>query len=131
MKKWMRHVAAMLLLAVLCGCGTFSDNRLPSEDIEAPELNRSLIEVLKNPALPPNSKEKYEAAMKLIERVDFSYTRETRTVDTYFYHRDAVLDDANSVKPVFTFRYSYGNKSLRISFFTYKMFVVRVEIQKL
>ena len=130
MKTWMMNFAAMLLLAFFCGCGTFGDNRLPSEDIEAPELNRELIEVLKNPNLPPNSKEKFDAAMKLIRRVDFSYTRETKTVDTYFYHRDAVLDDVNSVKPVFTFFYSYGDKSLRISFFTYKMFVVRVEVQE-
>ena len=56
-----------LLSLMISGCAT---KRLPSEDIEAPRLNASLIEILKDPLIPVNSKEKYDAIRALLKKVD-------------------------------------------------------------
>ena len=124
MKPWLTGVLALFVAAIFCGCAT---EKLPSEDIEVLTKYADIIKVLRSPSIPPNSKEKYEAAKELIEHVDLYFTRETKTVDTLFYHRDAMID-APGDKPVFTFIYSWKNRSLRIRFFTCRMFITRVEI---
>ena len=116
---------AAVLLGLLCGCAS---DKLPSEDIEVLTKYDDIIRVLKSPTLPPNSKEKYEAAKALIEHVDLYYTRETGTVNKLFYYRDAIVDSPETENPVFTFTYMWSNKTLRIRFFTFRVFVTRVEI---
>ena len=116
----------MAVMLVLAGCAT----KLPSEDIEVLSEYSDIIRVLRDPKLTPNSKEKYEAACKLVDKVDLYFTRETGTVNKLFYYRDAYVDKANSDTPVFTFSYTWRGNLLRIRFFTYKMFVTRVEITR-
>ena len=128
MGKSLKFVLPGLLLLFFAGC--VSPEKLPSEDIEVLEKYSDVIAILRDPKLPANSREKYQAAKKLIQHVDLYYTRETRTVDKLFYHRDAVVDSPISDNPVFTFYYQYGNKFVRIRFFTYMMFVTRVEIKE-
>ena len=49
--------AAALPLASASGCAT--EEKLPAEDLEVPQFYGDLIRVLQDPALPPNSREKY------------------------------------------------------------------------
>jgi hypothetical protein len=124
MKKFL-YLAILPLLLFAAGCAT---NKLPSEDIEVFEKHADILKVLRSPKILPNSKEKYEAAKQLIKNVDLHYTRETATINKLFYYRDASVDAPGSDNPVFTFTYQHGNDLLRIRFFTFRMFVTRVEI---
>ena len=77
----------VLLSLVLAGCAV---KRLPSEDIEAPRLNSQLIGILKDPQLKANSKEKYDAIRALTKKVDFTFTRETKTINEYLSRRGLI-----------------------------------------
>ncbi|MBO5792945.1 MAG: hypothetical protein J6S54_10820 [Lentisphaeria bacterium] len=119
----------VLLLSVLSlmfsGCAT---KLMPSEDIEAPRLYASLISVLKDPQLPANSKEKYDAIRALMKKVDFTFTRETKTINEFLSPADAIIDLPEAVDRRITFNYQYRNNYVRLTFFTYRNFVVRVDI---
>ena len=115
----------IILSLVFSGCAT---KPLPSEDIEAPKLYARWINVLKDPELKPNSKEKYEAVRQLIKRVDFSFTRETKTINEFFAPQDAIIDLPQAVDRRITFNYQYRDNYVRLTFFTYREFVVRVDI---
>ncbi|MBR7140135.1 MAG: hypothetical protein IKD44_11390 [Lentisphaeria bacterium] len=119
----------VLLLAVLSlmfsGCAT---KLMPSEDIEAPRLYASLISVLKDPQLPANSKEKYDAIRALLKKVDFTFTRETKTINDFLSPTDAIIDLPEAVDRRISFNYQYRNHYVRLTFFTYRNFVVRVDI---
>jgi hypothetical protein len=119
----------VLLLSVLSlmfsGCAT---KLMPSEDIEAPRLYASLISVLKDPQLPANSKEKYDAIRALMKKVDFTFTRETKTINDFLSPADAIIDLPEAVDRRITFNYQYRNNYVRLTFFTYRNFVVRVDI---
>ncbi len=125
MKNRFFFMLALGVAFLLCGCAT---EKLPSEDIEVLTKYADIIKVLRSPTLRPNTREKYEAAKELIKHVDLYYTRETGTVDKLFYYRDAMIDAPGSDNPVFTFIYEWKDKTLRIRFFTFRMFVTRVEI---
>ena len=127
MKKFLSWILFVSLSLFCAGCAT---EKLPSEDLEVFEKHADIIAVLKNPGIPPNSQEKYEAAKKLIKYVDLHYTRETATVNKLFHYGDAVVDAPNAKDPVFTFNYQYRNKYVRIRFFTCLMFITRVEIKE-
>ena len=114
--------ASVLLLA---GCAS---ERLPSEDIEAPRLYSGLIRILKDPELKPNSREKYEAVKALMKKVDFTFTRETKTINEYFSPADALIDLPDVVDRRITFNFQYRDHYIRLIFFTYLNFVVRVDI---
>ena len=114
-----------LSLIFSSGCVT---EVLPSEDIEVFEKHKDIIAVLKSDKYSADSKEKYEAAKKLIKVVDLYYTRELKTVNALFNYRDMLIDDKDQNNPVFSFNYRYGDNYVRIRFFSHKMFVVRVEI---
>ncbi|MBE6384652.1 MAG: hypothetical protein E7048_03195 [Lentisphaerae bacterium] len=114
-----------LLVFVLSGCAA---KRLPSEDIEAPVLNARLISVLKDPKLAPNTKEKYDAIRALIKKVDFEFTRETKTINEYLAPQDAIIDLPEAVDRRITFNYQYRDRYVRLVFSTYREFVVRVDV---
>jgi hypothetical protein len=115
----------VLLSLVLAGCAV---KRLPSEDIEAPRLNSQLIGILKDPQLKANSKEKYDAIRALMKKVDFTFTRETKTINEYLSPTDAIIDLPEAMDRRITFNYQYRNKYVRLTFFTFREFVVRVDI---
>ena len=125
--SFFRFLTLLPLAAVvfLCGCAT---DKLPSEDIEVLTKHKDIIDVLKSNRFSTNSKEKYEAAKQLIKVVDFSYTRELKTVNEIFNYRDMLVDNQRRDNPVYTFNYRYGDNYVRIRFFSHKMFVTRVEI---
>ena len=114
-----------VLSLMFSGCAT---KLMPSEDIEAPRLYASLISVLKDPQLPANSKEKYDAIRALMKKVDFTFTRETKTINDFLSPADAIIDLPEAVDRRITFNYQYRNNYVRLTFFTYRNFVVRVDI---
>jgi len=112
----------------LCGCTTVK--RMPSEDIEVPKLFARQIRILKDPTIASNSKEKYDAAKEMLKKVDFTFTRETRTLDNIFCDKDAIIDFPNSTQRQITFNYQYGDHYIRLTFFTFRQWVMRVEIRE-
>ncbi len=124
----MRNSAVLFLSVLLFAVAGCVSERLPSEDIEVPKLNADLILVLKNPRLPANGKEKYEAARKLIRRVDFTFTRETKTLNDILWHGDAIVDFPNRPNRTITFNYQYRDHYVRLVFHTYLNFVFRVDV---
>lgn len=127
MKKVLAIFITILSIFFITGCVS---ERLPSEDLEVLEKHADLIAILKNPNYKSNSKIKYDAIKKLIKVVDFSFTRETKTVNDLLYHGDAIIDMPNAESRNITFNYQYGNHFVRITFYTYKYFVLRVNIQE-
>ena len=113
------------LVFFLAGCAA---ERLPSEDIEAPKLNARLIRILKDPDIRANSREKYEAMKELMKKVDFSFTRETKTINEFLAPQDAIIDFPESIDRRISFNYQYQDRYIRLTFFTYRNFVVRVDI---
>ncbi len=129
MKKFLFLFSAVSAVLLFSGCATTGE-KLPSEDLEVFEKHADIIKILRNPKIPPNSKEKYEAAKELTKHVDLYYTRETATVDKLFYYGDADVDSLETENPTFTFMYQYQDKFIRFRFFTYRMFILRVEIRE-
>ena len=133
MKKFWFGIFSLLLLT---GCyvsddGTpVRDGRLPSEDLEVLTKYVDVIAVLKDPMISCNSKEKYQAAKKLIDKVDMTFTRETKTINELLYYGDALYDDVNSETRNITFNYQYGDHYVRFIFHTYRNFVLRVDVQE-
>ncbi len=114
-----------LAILVLAGCAT---KRLPSEDLEVPELYPEEIAILKNPSISTNSKEKYDAIKRLIAKVDFSFTREAKTIDTLLYHGDGMVDVPDDEKRTITFNYQYGDRYVRLVFALYRTVVLRADV---
>ena len=127
-RRWWSYFAAAALLALLCGCAT--EEKLPAEDLEVPQFYGALIQVLQDPKLPPNSREKYEAAKELIRHVDFEFTREVRTLNELFHYRDAIIDTPTHEDRTIVFYYPYEGHFVRLTFYTYKNAVLRVKVDE-
>ena len=112
----------------LSGCAT--EEKLPAEDLEVPQFYGGLIQVLQDPKLPPNSSEKYEAAKELISKVDFSLTRELKTVNSIFYHGDALIDTPDQPDRTIVFYYPWDGHYVRLTFYTYTTWVLRVKVDE-
>ncbi len=102
----------ILLLVVVLGtasCQTFKSqkNLLPAEDIEVPVIYAAQIAVLKDPNLPPNSREKYEAAKVLAENVDFTFARNVAVLDTFFLRQDSQRKNIDSRTEAFILYYPF------------------------
>ena len=119
MKNFSRILMAGAALAVLAGCAT---KRLPSEDLEVPILYPEEIAILKNPNIPSNSEEKYNAIKRLIKKVDFTFTREAKTINDLLYFGDGVPDRT------ITFNYQYGDHYVRLVFALYQTVVLRADV---
>ncbi len=116
MRKIGMALAAMLLLAVT-GCGLFSETKkIPSEDIDVLIVFASEIATLHDTSLPPGSKEKFEAAKRLLEGVDFSYTRNVRTLDNIFGASDVKIATVDTTSEYLIFQYTYGGSRVMFSF---------------
>lgn len=120
--------AVLFAALFVCGCSSM-DNRMPSEDIEVPVKYNDIIAILKNPQLSTNSKEKYDAICDLIKVVDFSFTRETKTINDLLYYGDAAIDFPNAESRTIVFNYQYQNRFVRLIFVTMRNYVLRTEIK--
>ena len=126
----MKQALYAVFCALLFAAGCATAEKMPAEDIEVPTKFASIVNVLRNPSLPPNGPEKYAAAKKLHEVVDLTITRETKTLNDIFYHGDAMIDNPASQERNITFNYQQGDHYIRFRFVTYRNFVLRVDIKE-
>ena len=112
------------------GFGCATEEKLPAEDLEVPQFYGRLIGVLQDPKLPPNSREKYEAAKELVSKVDFTLTREVKTLNSIFYHGDALIDTPDQPDRTIIFYYPYEGHYVRLTFYTYTTWVLRVKVDQ-
>ena len=128
---WSRVVIGLFAAALLCaGSGCATEEMLPAEDLEVPKFYGHLIKVLQDPNIPPNSREKYEAAKELVSKVDFTLTRELSTLNSIFYHGDALIDTPDQPDRTIIFYYPYEGHFVRLTFYTYTTWVLRVKIDQ-
>ena len=126
-----RCFAVCFAVAVLiCGFGCATEEKLPAEDLEVPQFYGSLISVLQDPKLPPNSREKYEAAKVLADKVDFTLLRELNTMNAIFYHGDALIDTPDQPDRSIAFYYPCDGHYVRFIFHTYKTWVLRAKVDQ-
>lgn len=125
MKKTTGFLAIGLAVLFLAGCAT---KRLPSEDLEVSVLYPEEIAILKNPAISPNSQEKYDAIKRLIKKVDFTFTREAKTINDLLYFGDGVADAVDRPDRTITFNYQYGDHYVRLVFVLYMTVVLRADV---
>lgn len=124
-------VAVMFVAAALVFCfGCATEEMLPAEDLEVHQFYGDLISVLQDPKLPPNGREKYEAAKELVSKVDFTLTREVKTLNSIFYHGDAIIDTPDQPDRTITFYYPYEGHYVRLTFYTYTTWVLRVRVDQ-
>ncbi|MDR0931528.1 MAG: hypothetical protein LBM70_00695 [Victivallales bacterium] len=128
MKILSTFLATGLACLILGGCAGVSSKRLPSEDLEVPILYPEEIAILKNPKLTANSLEKYNAIKSLIKKVDFSLTREAKTIDDLLYFGDGVPDATGRPDRIITFNYQYGDHYVRLVFYLYYTVVLRTDV---
>ncbi len=127
MSRTLFFAVSAAVMLVLSGC---TAERLPAEDLEVPVVCADIIKVLKDPSLAPNSRQKYDAARALVKKVDLTFTRETKTINEIFFHRDAMIDFPDRPDRTITFNYQYRDSYIRFQFRTYRNFVLRVDISE-
>ena len=127
MSRTLFFAVSAAVMLVLSGC---TAERLPAEDLEVPVVCADIIKVLQDPSLAPNSRQKYDAARALVKKVDLTFTRETKTINEIFFHRDAMIDFPDRPDRTITFNYQYRDSYIRFQFRTYRNFVLRVDISE-
>ena len=128
---WSRVLLVLFAAAVVTGVsGCMTEEKLPAEDLEVHQFYGDLIRVLQDPKLPPNSREKYEAAKELVSKVDFTLARELNTLNSIFYHGDALIDTPDQPDRTIIFYYPYDQHYVRLTFYTYQTWVLRVKVDQ-
>ncbi len=112
----------------IAGCISAPEKML-SEDIEVLEVFAPEIRVLKNPKLRPGSREKYEAAKRLAEGVDFSLTRSVETLEQIFLPADALISRNIEFGDEIAFYYPYKDNYVRFRFWRTKNAVTDSEVR--
>lgn len=102
---------------------------LPAEDIKIFEVCKEEIAVLKNPRIPRNSKEKYEAALSLSKKVDFSYTRTIKFLGKVFLDADARVNNQGNDSMVIIMYYPYKDKFVSFEFHRYRDHILKTNIR--
>ena len=125
MVRFINFLVVALVVMVIGGC--VAKQKMPSEDLEVLTLYKDEIAILHS-QLPTNSEAKYNAAKRLHDNVDFTYTRTVQTLDEIFSSVDAKVDNPNSNNQMLVFYYQYGDRSIRFIFHRYQNFVDRVEV---
>lgn len=121
----LKKVVLLITIGVtlaLTGCKT---TMVPAEDPKVLTMFAKEVSVLQDPYLPSNSKEKYEAAKALSKKVDFSYVRNIKTLETIFSTADAIRNPNGTEV---AFYYPYRENSVRFRFFRYENTVIKVEV---
>lgn len=129
LKKVFLLCSCCVLLFVLSGCFSSAPKKMISEDIEVLTVFAPEISVLKNPALRTNSKEKYEAAKRLAEGVDFTLTRSVETLEQIFLVRDALTTRSIEYGDEIAFYYNYQNHYVRFRFWRTKNVITESEVR--
>lgn len=132
MRSFQKISLLMLLGAVVfsgIGCAGGRPARMLSEDIEVLEVFAPEIKVLMDRRLPTNSKEKYLAAKRLAEGVDFSLTRSVETLESIFLVRDALITRSVEYGDEIAFYYNYQDHYVRFRFWRTKNVITESEVR--
>ncbi len=116
----------LLLILLLTGCRSVP--KLSSEDLDVLTKYAPEIAMLHRRDVPPNSRQKYEAAKKLADGVDFSFTTNVQLLDTIFSVVDARVDNPKSYEQQLMFLYQWQGKSVRFLFTRFGNYVTRAEV---
>ena len=127
----LKRIVFMSLAAFLCAAlaGCAAPKKMLSEDIEVLEVFAPEISVLKNPHLRAASKEKYLAAKRLAEGVDFSLTRSVETLEQIFLPADALTSTNIEFGDEIAFYYPYQDHYVRFRFWRTKNAVTDSEVR--
>ena len=128
-KRLFLSAVCVLILAALSGCTSSKPKKMLSEDIEVLTMFAPEINVLKDPRYRTNSREKYEAAKKLAEGVDFSLTRSVETLEQLFLPQDALTTHSVEYGDEIAFYYNYQNNYVRFRFWRTKNAVTESEVR--
>ncbi len=112
-----------------CGCAPEPPKKMLSEDIETLTVFGPEIAVLKDRRYPTNSREKYEAAKRLAEGVDFSLTRSVETLEQMFSPADALQSRSVEYGDEIAFYYNYQDHFVRLRFWRSKNAVTDSEVR--
>ncbi|MBR2508363.1 MAG: hypothetical protein IKB71_01310 [Lentisphaeria bacterium] len=123
--KYFYLIIIGLISLTFCGCRSM----LPAEDIKIFEVCKEEIAVLKNPRIPRNSKEKYEAALSLSKKVDFSYTRTIKFLGKVFLDADARVNNQGNDSMVIIMYYPYKDKFVSFEFHRYRDHILKTNIR--
>lgn len=123
--KYFYFLTAVLLTFFICSCRTM----LPAEDIKIFEVCKEEIAVLKNPKISPNSKEKYEAALSLCKKVDFSYTRTIGFLGKVFLDADARVNNLGNDSMVIIMYYPWEENFVSFEFHRYRDHILKTNIR--
>ena len=93
-------------------------------EVFAPE-----IRILQDPKYRTNSQEKYLAAKKLAEGVDFSLTRSVETLEQIFSGYDALTTRSVEFGDEIAFYYNYQNHYVRFRFWRTKNVITDSEVR--
>ena len=127
-KKVMLIACAAVLAAGLAGCAS-GVKKMLSEDIETLEIFAPEIRVLKNPNLRASSQEKYLAAKRLAEGVDFSLTRSVETLEQIFLPADALTSTSIEFGDEIAFYYPYQDHYVRFRFWRTQNVITDSEVR--
>ena len=129
LKKILLLTVCAAVMACFNGCASKKTKKMLSEDIEVLTVFAQEISVLKNRSLRPNSKEKYEAAKRLAEWVDFSLTRSVETLTQIFDANDAMTTKSVEFGDEIAFYYNYQNNFVRFRFWRTRNAVTDSEVR--
>ena len=129
MLKKIMLLAGAVLLSLGMGCVDKGPKKMLSEDIEVLTVFAPEIKTLKDPALRTNSVEKYMAAKRLAEGVDFTLTRSVETLEQIFLPGDALITKSVEYGDEIAFYYNYQNHFVRFRFWRTKNVVTESEVR--
>lgn len=130
MKKFLLLAAVAGMVLVFSGCASYqAPRKMLSEDIEILSVFAPEISVLKDKRYRTNSQEKYLAAKKLAEGVDFSLTRSVDTLRQIFAPEDALTTRSVEYGDEIAFYYNYQNHFVRFRFWRTKNMITESEVR--
>lgn len=128
----MRKYAFCAVMTVVCGvllatggCKT----KLPAGDVDINHLFAPEIAILRDPNISPSTLEKYNAACIIAENVDFSYLRETKSMEDIFGQKDAVIGSFEG-KDYILYTYKFKNKSVQFRFSIDGVTIINASVKK-
>lgn len=125
--KFVCSLMVGIMLAAISGCTT-GPKKIPCSDIDMYAVFRNEISILQDSRISPQSEQKFNAAKKLYQYVDFSFARDTDNLTRIFGVHDAnkssVMDEDALV-----FQYSWKNDYVRFIFLGHGNSVTSSEVK--
>ena len=124
----------MLLTVMMIACGLLlaaggCKTKLPAGDVDICRNFAPEIATLKDPNLSSSSLDKYNAAYVIAENVDFSYLRDTKSMEAIFGEKDATVGSFEG-NDYILYTYKFKNKSIQFRFSIDGTTIINASIKK-